>query len=311
VAQYAVADDGTLAVLGGGVRPPPPLGVASITPGGKVEPWSGGPSGVMGPRFSPDGKRLAVFGQEGSLLIDTTSRLATNLRGNLLFPVWKADGTGVIAADLSANQALSDISLDGTVSRARIATSKYLLWPSSVSRDGKWLAYVETNPGTGNDIWVASVTGEAPPVIVANTPASETHPAFSPDGKWIVYVMAEGGTPALYVRAFPGSGRAEKISADGIAPIWADNGSLYFGRLPKHQTGDTELIRAAIEVDGDRVRLGREQVIATGPITWGSPVGGFDVSRDGRIAVTIVVSPPAPATPPPPPALTVIFKAIR
>jgi Tol biopolymer transport system component len=182
-----------------------------------------------------------------------------------------------------------------------------------VSRDGKWLAYVETNPVTGNDIWVASLKGDVSPVVVANTPASETHPAFSPDGKWIVYAIGEGGgTSALYVRPFPRPGRAEKISPSGIAPIWAEDGrSIYFGRRPKTQTGDTELIRATVEVSGDRVRLGPEQVIATSPITWGTPVGGFDVSRDGRVVVTIYAPPAAAATPPPPPSLTVIVNAIR
>ena len=310
VAQYAVADDGTLAVLGGGMLPPPPNQIASITPGGKIERWPGGP--YMAPRFSPDGTRLAVVGAGGTSLIDSRSHLATELVRNLIFPVWKADGTGVIAADNSANQALSEVSLEGTVSRNRIATSKHLLWPSSVSRDGKWLAYVETNPVTGNDVWVASVKGEAPPVVVANTPASETHPAFSPDGKWIVYAIADSGSPALYVRAFPGSGRAEKISPSGIAPIWADDGrSLFFARRVPSQVGEAELLRASVEVNGDRFRLGREQVIATGPMGWGSPVGGFDVWRDGRIVVGIWAPPPAPAAPPAPPTLTVIFDAIR
>lgn len=98
-------------------------------------------------------------------------------------PDWRASSAKPKSSRRSANQALSEVSLDGTVSRTRIATSKHLLWPSSVSRDGKWLAYVETNPVSGNDIWVASVKGEVPPVVVANTPASETHPAISPDGK--------------------------------------------------------------------------------------------------------------------------------
>ena len=311
VAQYAVADDGTLAVLGGGVLPEPLTEMAWITPAGKIERWPGR-ANYFAPRLSPDGTRLAVWVGKGVSIIDTGSHLATELVRNMTMPIWKADGTGIIAADRSANQALSEVSLDGTVSRTRIATSKHLLWPSSVSRDGKWLAYVETNPVTGNDIWVASVKGEVPPVVVANTPASETHPAISPDGKWIVYSMPDGESTALYVRAFPGPGRAEKISPSASWPIWADDGrSLFFARPAQSQTGDSELVRAVVEVSGDRFRLGREQVIATVPLGLGSPVGGFDVWRDGRMVVTLFQRPATPAAPPPAPTLTVIFNAIR
>jgi len=165
---------------------------------------------------------------------------------------------------------------------------------------------------TGNDIWVASVKGDVPPVVVANTPASETHPAFSPDGKWIVYSISDGASYALYVRAFPGPGRAEKIAGFGLAPIWADDGrSLFFARPAQSVSGSADLVRAAVEVSSDRFRLGPEHVIASVPLGFGTPVGGFDVGRDGRILATLSARVNPPAAPPPPPTLTVIFNAIR
>jgi len=63
------------------------------------------------------------------------------------------------------------------------------------------------------------VKGEVPPVVVANTPASETHPAISPDGKWIVYSIADGESTALYVRAFPGPGRAKNLAVRQLADL--------------------------------------------------------------------------------------------
>lgn len=165
---------------------------------------------------------------------------------------------------------------------------------------------------TGNDIWVASVKGEVPPVVVANTPASETHPAISPDGKWIVYSMSDGESTASYARAFPGPGRAEKISPSASAPIWAGDGRvLFFARPVQSQIGGVERVRAPVEVSGDRFRLGREQVITTAMLGLGSPVGGFDVSRDGSAVVPLFQPPATPAPPPPAPTLTVIFNAIR
>ena len=107
-------------------------------------------------------------------------------------------------------------------------------------------------------------------------------------------------------------GRAEKISPSASWPIWADDGrSLFFARPAQSQTGDSELVRAVVEVSGDRFRLGRAQVIATVPLGLGSPVGGFDVWRDGRMVVTLFQRPATPAAPPPAPTLTVIVNAIR
>ena len=148
--------------------------------------------------------------------------------------------------------------------------------------------------------------------MVANTPASETHPAISPDGKWIVYSIADGESTALYVRAFPGPGRAEKSRRPPAGRSGPDDGrSLFFARPAQSQTGDSELVRAVVEVNGERFRLGREQVIATVLLGLGSPVGGFDVWRDGRMVVTLFQRPATPAAPPPAPTLTVIFNAIR
>jgi hypothetical protein len=64
-------------------------------------------------------------------------------------------------------------------------------------------------------------------------------------------------------------------------------------------------------VSGDRFRLGREQVIATVVLALGSPVGGFDVWRDGRMVALVFQRPATPAAPPPAPTLTVIFNASR
>jgi len=59
------------------------------------------------------------------------------------------------------------------------------------------------------------------------------------------------------------------------------------------------------------LRLGREQVIAAVLLGLGSPVGGFDVWRDGRMVVTLFQRPATPEAPPPAPTLTVIVHAIR
>ena len=52
-------------------------------------------------------------------------------------------------------------------------------------------------------------------------------------------------------------------------------------------------------------------MIAAVLLGLGSPVGGFDVWRDGRMVVTLFQRPATPEAPPPAPTLTVIVHAIR
>ena len=313
-AQYATSDDGTLAVLGGGVHPGMPRQLAWVNASGRVDPWPIAPSGFLAPRLSPDGSRVALFFGDGVTLIDTREYLTNAIANGSVFPIWKPDGKGLVVAVRSAQQFLHELSLDGKLSPIPITTRPYLLWPSSVSVDGRWLAYVETNPATGNDVWIADLTGATPPAVVASTSSSETHPAISPDGKWLVYAVAEGGSTALHAKPLLGPGRAERITQEGGLPVWSDNGRTLTFVLSVADTarlGVRQIVRAPIEVADDRLRVGRHVPIATLPLGFGTPVGGYDVARDGRIIVTLNAPPPPPATPPPPPVLTVIFNAIR
>src|SRR5215831_825180 len=84
------------------------------------------------------------------------------------------------------------------------------LAPWSFSPDALWLAYFETNPETGTDIWVLPLEGTGTdqpkagsPQVFLRTSANELHPRFSPDGRWIAYRSDESGANEIWVRPFP------------------------------------------------------------------------------------------------------------
>ena len=108
--------------------------------------------------------------------------------------------------------------------------------PMSWSPDGTHLLFMAIHPVTSWDIWALSLRdGKTWPV--ANGPANEGHPQFSPDGKWMAYTSSEfGGTQQVFVQSFPpGSGKWQVPGAPGGFPRWRQDGTRFSfsaGRSP-------------------------------------------------------------------------------
>jgi Tol biopolymer transport system component len=134
---------------------------------------------------------------------------------------------------------------------------------------------------------------------VVTTPASETHPTFSPDGRWLMYVVGDGDASGVYVRPFPGPGRVERIAREGSTPIWAFDGkSILFESIasPPNPAAPaaSQITRVSIDTSGDRVTIGSVDVFATPAFTSSTPVSGFDISPDNqRVLVTMTAPRPA------------------
>jgi dipeptidyl aminopeptidase/acylaminoacyl peptidase len=118
--------------------------------------------------------------------------------------------------------------LDASAPR-RLTTSANHQTPTSVSPDGRVVAFTEFDPATGADIWTVPVAGGTPSAL-ARTPFDEAGAVFSPDGRWIAYQSNESNRWEIYARPASGSGGAVAISAGGgTAPVWsADGGTLYY-----------------------------------------------------------------------------------
>ncbi len=148
-------------------------------------------------------------------------------------------------------------------------------YPSSWSRDDKWLAYTERNPSTVTDILLLPMNDEgADPLPFATTEATEGDPAFSPTSDLIAYVSDQSGSPEVWVRSYPpspGSG-AQLVSSDGgTAPLWSRDGRQLFFH--------TNRGLVAVEVSYEpALRLGQPRLILDDPT-----LRVMDIAADGRL----------------------------
>jgi serine/threonine-protein kinase len=96
----------------------------------------------------------------------------------------------------------------------------------TMSPDGQFLAFDESSPDTGSDIWVMSLDGEREPQVFLQTKFNERAMRFSPDGRWLAYTSDESGRNEVYVRPFPKAEEAKwQISTGGGGwQLWARNG---------------------------------------------------------------------------------------
>ena len=157
-AQYDISSTGTLALLRGGVRDVNQTQLAWVSRG-SIEPLSSSAS-VLAPRLSPDGRHIAAMTLPfGVATIDVDRGIATPLTKDGGTPTWTPDGAHLIASMMGGKAGKQDIYLCRSPAALRSADRKRLCAVAEQRlRDGRWLAYVEENPVTSNDIWVAGIS---------------------------------------------------------------------------------------------------------------------------------------------------------
>jgi Tol biopolymer transport system component len=172
-----------------------------------------------------------------------------------------------------------------------------------VSRDGKWLAYVESNPKTGNDVWTLGLNPSEAGRAIVNTDADEAFPTFSPDGRVLAYTSTESGQPEAYVQLFPERGRPVQATRGGARALsWSRDGKSLL-----YLVGRSQLMAVTIERDIS-LRVGDTRKIADARIGSTTPVGSIDMAEDGSFLVTFDVD--APSAAPPLPQLQLLVNAL-
>ena len=129
-------------------------------------------------------------------------------------------------------------------------------WFPSLSPDGDYFVYArETTPGNA-DIYLQRVDGSNPINLTADSPASDTQPAYSPDGKQIAFRSErEGG--GLFLMGATGES-ARRLTDLGYNPSWSPDGKeIFFGTQsvedPQSWLGTSQIWR--IEIATGRRRL--------------------------------------------------------
>ena len=148
--------------------------------------------------------------------------------------------------------------------------------PTGWSADGNLLAFVESHPETGFDVWVLPRDGDAVPVVA--TENDEFEPAISPDGRLLAYVSTETGQHQVWVTTYPDRQREPVSSSGGAMPIWSKDGRELF-----YRQGDL-MMAVTVTLDPELVVTTPDELfdLALDAKTTGWSTPYYDVAADGR-----------------------------
>jgi len=237
--DYAVADDGTLIYMQGIIDAS--LSLVGRDNATQVIPIRIPRAGHFdNPRFSPDGRRIAVAASLQGLHQLFVLHLDAGTNERLTFSAqtehieWTRDGRGLIYVTGDTAIATQAADRSGT---------EQILWRGDgrllarVTGFGPWLAFMAGAQQSVNrgvfakaDILVLHRDSTVPRPYLA-TPFHESVPAISPDGRWLAYVSNETGRAEVHVAAFPDAtaGRQIVSTEGGGEPQWSRNGrGLYY-----------------------------------------------------------------------------------
>jgi Tol biopolymer transport system component len=237
--------------------------------------------------LSPDGKQVAVAvlnektGTRDLWLYDIATGTRARLDENVAdenWLIWSPDGRRVIFN----SQSTRGLNLYQTTSRAGERQELLLAdedgkWPVSWSADGRFILYVTSSEGTGNDIWVLPLSGDRKPYPFLRTAAQENWAAFSPNGRWVAYSSTESGQAEVYVTPFPKSGPKWLVSrAGGFQARWRRDGKELF-----FMAQDSMLMAAAVNGDGQDFEVSGVKALFATRFPY-APYHAFDVAADGQ-----------------------------
>ena len=285
VVYAAVGADGTLVYVpaaetaGGG-------GLVLVDRAGKPKALPVPPRPYHYPRFSPDGKQVAVTiglghgNRDDVWICEIASGALRRLtfgdeNGNYL-PVWSPDGRRVAYSTDRGHQGIYWKNSDGTGNEEPLQPDARPDTPTDWSRDGATLAITKNFPTT--DLWTVSLGNRKESPFEKNATAS----VFSPDGRWIAYtVLPTADSPSqVLVKPLAGAGGKIQVTSDqGAFPVWTDKELIFL----------SEKTIVAIEAQTEPTfHAGTRRELFETPYEAGSvPLRNYDVTRDGQTFVFV------------------------
>ncbi|HJU73903.1 MAG TPA: protein kinase [Gemmatimonadaceae bacterium] len=191
-----------------------------------------GPGRFEGPRWSPNGDRIAFGIREvtgatnvwiHNVSLGTMTRLTSD--GKSLGPGWTGDGRR-IAWLVDTNREIRWQPWDGSGS------------PEVLGGIGKGFRAVDF-PAAGkffvtaanSGVWATGMHGDSASRLIVAV-GGQSQPAISPDGRWLAYRSIQSGVSEVYVTSLAGGGRHQVSENGGVEPVWSSDGRTLFYRAP-------------------------------------------------------------------------------
>jgi serine/threonine-protein kinase len=206
-----------------------------------------------------------------------------------IFPQWTADGARIAYGTRTGT--IFWKASDGSGPREVLTRGEHPRYPTSFSRDGRFMAFVETHPSRRRDVWLMRLDGDRRPTPLIATDADEREARFSPDGQWLAYVSDETGRDEVFIRPLGARGGRKQLSSDGgVNPTWLpDSREVFFvtnGGL------------SAVTLDAQGNRVGRDELLFAGPtfedLRFDSQDARYDVMPDGQHFVFLLAQSTSP-----------------
>jgi serine/threonine-protein kinase len=233
------------------------------------------------PRFSPNGKRLAVSIEGGTRsdvwLYDLASLNSTRISSGGSAnerPEWTPDGERVLyRSDEGIYSSMwwrpADLSVPATL---LLAGGVAGIFEGVIAPDGRTIVYQESS-----NIGIRQLSGNAVPRMVAATAHQEHQARVSPDGKWIAFVTDESGSEQVVVQPFAGTGVRVQVSSNGGSePLWSRDGSQLFYR------GNKKFLAATFATVPTFAVKSRDELFDDRFVSASAPHANYDVSLDGK-----------------------------
>jgi Tol biopolymer transport system component len=193
---------------------------------------------MLGPRISPDGKKIAFWkigGTNSHVYVHDLNRQSTeqltNTGGNY-WPVWSPDGSHIAFPTFRgrdfADMYWKPVDKSGPAESMlnlgpEEEVQELIFQPQSWSADQRYLLFVNSMATNGNwDILKMDMENDRKVTDFIVTDYNERNPKISPDNKWVIYQSMETGQYEIYITGFPEPGARRQISTDGgYDPLWS------------------------------------------------------------------------------------------